>query len=317
MERPEATAMQYNGKIRKWLAFNEEGHEGRPYDPHRAHLAKWRLFAGWLFARSRDKDLNGFRSAINRYLEDEGAARQLLGRAVNRIIKVYGVAQQRRNAREGRESELNRVPCPEVAVRYLLFLGESNLGLDLLWTASLLLMLLCWFRASTVAGLRGGDVRFAADGSLLVVARVVKGRPELVARPALMQIPPAPAGHPRARVLNVIRRLLQSRPTGFADVRVMCGQRRALSTNASARLTAEFRRLVPADVLGLPEGAVVASQSFREMGASAAVVARYNLDVARRHGLWVRLNTMLEHYVFDWFPASGFLERLFDWMAGR
>ena len=103
----------------------------------------------------------------------------------------------------------------------------------------------------------------------------------------------------------------------IADVRVMCGQRRALSTNASARLTAEFRRLVPADVLGLPEGAVVASQSFREMGASAAVVARYNLDVARRHGLWVRLNTMLEHYVFDWFPASGFLERLFDWMAGR
>eukprot|EP01050_Picozoa_sp_SAG11_P029498 SAG11_NODE_8329_length_1027_cov_3.203664_1_plen_32_part_00 len=31
--------------------------------------------------------------------------------------------------------------------------------------------------------------------------------------------------------------------------------------------------------------------------------------------MWVRLNR--EHYVFDWFPASGFSERLFDWMAGR
>eukprot|EP01050_Picozoa_sp_SAG11_P006801 SAG11_NODE_544_length_8629_cov_3.550229_1_plen_164_part_00 len=133
---------------------------------------------------------------------------------------------------------------------------------------------------STVVGLRAGDVRFVADGSLLVVARHVKGRPELVAQPALMQIPPAPPGHPRARVLYVIQRLLQSRPTGFADVRILCGQRTALSGNAAVRLTTEFRRLVPARVLGLPEGAVVASQSFREMGAFAAVVARYNLDVA-------------------------------------
>eukprot|EP01050_Picozoa_sp_SAG11_P040583 SAG11_NODE_17726_length_510_cov_1.318735_1_plen_112_part_10 len=54
----------------------------------------------------------------------------------------------------------------------------------------------------------------------------------------------SPSGHPRARVLHVIRRLLQSRPTGFADVRVLCGQRTALSGNAAVRLTTEFRRLV-------------------------------------------------------------------------
>eukprot|EP01052_Picozoa_sp_SAG31_P015392 SAG31_NODE_988_length_10542_cov_52.848319_2_plen_409_part_00 len=73
-------------------------------------------------------------------------------------------------------------------------------------------------------------------------------------------------------------------------------------------------RKAPA-TLQLPEGAVVSSHSFREMGASVAMAAGYSENRSRRHGLWRRLNTMLEHYVFDWFPFSRFLARVFDFLA--
>eukprot|EP01052_Picozoa_sp_SAG31_P084169 SAG31_NODE_44440_length_262_cov_28.036810_1_plen_54_part_10 len=54
---------------------------------------------------------------------------------------------------------MNRVPCPEIAVRRLLRLGESTDSVETLrWVAVLIVMLLGWFRADTMAGLRQGDV---------------------------------------------------------------------------------------------------------------------------------------------------------------
>ena len=66
MERPCGTTDQYDRKVRLWLEFNAIGHRGRPTNPLVGSASKWRLFAGWLYARSVDKDLNGFRSAVNR-----------------------------------------------------------------------------------------------------------------------------------------------------------------------------------------------------------------------------------------------------------
>ena len=65
-------------------------------------------------------------------------------------------------------------------------------------------MLLGWFRAETVVAIQPGDVRFVVDGSLLVVVWSMKGRPQLLCEPGLMQVPlAARPDHPRSLVFAV------------------------------------------------------------------------------------------------------------------
>eukprot|EP01052_Picozoa_sp_SAG31_P047537 SAG31_NODE_9558_length_1258_cov_25.253667_1_plen_157_part_10 len=155
LERPLGTHVQYEGKVRWWIQWNQLA----GMQPLYADVHKFRLFAGWLMQQSRDKDLNKVRSALNRYFEDNRQPRHLLGPSVSRLIKAFRELQLRRDAREGIESGLNRVPCPEIAVRRLLRLGESTDSVETLrWVAVLIVMLLGWFRADTMAGLRQGDV---------------------------------------------------------------------------------------------------------------------------------------------------------------
>eukprot|EP01050_Picozoa_sp_SAG11_P033451 SAG11_NODE_11371_length_765_cov_1.138138_1_plen_119_part_00 len=102
----------------------------------------------------------------------------------------------------------------------LLALGETTDSRDdLFWVCVLLLMLLCWFRADTMAGIRRGDVRFARDSSLVVTVRKMKGRPEFVRRPGLVQVPPAGPCHPRGRIFVVLHRLLDVEPDAIAGLR--------------------------------------------------------------------------------------------------
>eukprot|EP01052_Picozoa_sp_SAG31_P056258 SAG31_NODE_16002_length_727_cov_4.428344_1_plen_129_part_10 len=129
-----------------------------------------------------------------------------------------------------------------MAIRELLYLGESTVsGSQLRWVSALLVMLLGWFRADTVAGLTRRDVRFARDGSLLITLRRMKGRREFQRQPGLVQIPPAPDGHPRQRILDVIRATLLLDPDTFTKI---SGAMPAPS-QASRFLTEKFRELVP------------------------------------------------------------------------
>eukprot|EP01052_Picozoa_sp_SAG31_P035734 SAG31_NODE_4352_length_3321_cov_6.948790_3_plen_285_part_00 len=277
-------------------------------------VAKWRLFAGWRFTQSRDKDLNAPRSAINRFLEDHGRARGLLGHQINNIIKRFRQIQVDRNTREGIDSDLHRVPCPEVALKLLVHRGLTARGNDLMWICALLVMALFWFRASTVAGLRPGDVSFAIDGSLTVSVRVMKRRPEFLTRPAVLSVPDAPAGHPRHTVFTVLHRLLDANPDALCAVGRAVSATAQNGSAASGRLTKEFRRLVPTTALHLPDGAIVASQSFREMGATTAIKAGYSGALACAHGLWRRLATMHDHYFFEAFPFSNWFATVLDWL---
>ena len=303
--------------MQHWLHFCRTGFRGRRYNPLVASVAKWRLFAGWLFARSVDKDLNVWRSAINRYLEDHGARRQLLGTSVNAVIKTYKSLQLMRKLARGEEPDLHRVPCPEIAIRRLVRLGATAGRRDLVWICALLVMLLCWFRASTVAGFRPGDVRFDADGDLLITVRQVKGRPEMKVRPGLLHIPRAARGHPRAEIFRVLHRVLDRDPDALCLVGRTVSARKQGGAAAANRLTKEFRRLVPPETLNLPAGAVVASHSFRELGATMAIKARYSPALSADHGLWRRIATMHERYFFAEFPYSRWLAAVFDFLATR
>ena len=312
-----STAAQYGRRVAHWLEFNRTGFRGRRYDPLRTSVAKWRLFAGWLFARSRDKDLNIWRSAVNRFLEDNGASRTLLGTSINLVIRRYRQLQVLRSTHLGYKVDLHRVPCPEIAIRRLVQIGQSATGDDLFWVCSLLVLFLCWFRAATLAGVRPGDVRFARNGAFMVSVREVKGRPELRDRPALVEIPDAPPGHPRHEVFGVLHRLLDSSPDALCRLGRLVSARAQGGATAANKLTAEFRRLVPPETLNLPAGAVVGSHSFREMGATTSIKARYSEALICDQGLWQRFATVIEHYYFKQFPFSQWAARVFDFLAMR
>jgi hypothetical protein len=250
-------------------------------------------------------------------MEDNGAARALLGHSVNTINLRYHDLQVARKIRRGEEPNLNRVPCPEIALRRLVQLGRAAEGEDLFWVCCLLVMMLCWFRAATMAMIQPGDVRFGRDGTLLVSVRGVKGRPAFLTQPALIQIKPARPGHPRHEVFAVLHRLLDADPNALAQLGRRVSPRARGGEAAAALLTGALRRLVPAHTLNLPVGAIVASHSLREMGATTAALAGYSATLACAHGLWRRVATMHDNYVFSWFPFSPWLARVLDFLRSR
>eukprot|EP01050_Picozoa_sp_SAG11_P026244 SAG11_NODE_6214_length_1362_cov_3.761679_2_plen_99_part_00 len=80
------------------MQLNAEGNGVLPYDELVATADKFDLFAGWLLGdpergvrgHTTDKDLNGFRSAINRFLADKGQGRPLRDNPeISRTIKLY------------------------------------------------------------------------------------------------------------------------------------------------------------------------------------------------------------------------------------
>ena len=94
--RSATTQSTYDTFVSMWLGFNDLGHHGRPYDPLVATVDKFMLFAGWLAGdlgerrRSTNQDLNMFRSAINRWLDDNQAGRPLKGSIdLNKLIARY------------------------------------------------------------------------------------------------------------------------------------------------------------------------------------------------------------------------------------
>ena len=197
--RPANTQTTYDGPVSMWLEFNDIGHHGRPYDPLVATVDKFMIFAGWLAGdpgergRSTNKDLNMFRSAVNRWLDDNQAGRPLKGSPdLNKLIARYRELQVASKI----DADLHRVPCPEAVFLHLIRVGASSTDPTLLdFVANHLLMLLGWFRADTMAGMRDGDVRFDAFGNLNILIRHMKFRPEYRATPGLMTIPPGPDAH--------------------------------------------------------------------------------------------------------------------------
>ena len=71
---------------------------------------------------------------------------------------------------------LNRVPCPEAAVRQLMDGAERASGKQLGWAALLLVQLLCWMRADSCARFQDNDIVVSQDGRVSVSVRYMKNR---------------------------------------------------------------------------------------------------------------------------------------------
>ena len=66
--------------------------------------------------------------------------------------------------------------------------GELAVGRVLAWAALLIVQLLGWFRAMTLAGFQPGDVWFDNAGNLNIRVRFLKMRKEMEAEPGLVDI---------------------------------------------------------------------------------------------------------------------------------
>ena len=314
--RQSGTAKKYARVLQKWMKFNEEGYMGQPYDPMVFTIAKWWLFAGWMMnpAENNDKDLNVVRSAINRYMEDNGRERPVLGFSVAQVIKVFKMKMEDAKRERGEEVGLNRVPCPEAALLRVFELGEVVEGLQLRQVACQLLQLLGWFRAATVAGMQAGDVWFDANGNLNIWARHVKMRPELKEQPALLTIPPGTGyRHVRCRAFWILQRAFDRVPGWPTYLSSQVPPGRDDGAAAARIMTADLRELV-SSVLQLPDGASVSSHSWREMAAVSGARAGHCMYRMSNRGLWRRIETMLQSYIrpFEHFPYSAVLAELYD-----
>jgi hypothetical protein len=335
-KRPLSTAKQYDGKVRFWLRFNEEGDGEFSYDPLGVTYDKFDLFAGWLLGdaehgvpgESQDKDLNGFRSALNRFFADEGLGRPLLGVEVERTIKDYYSLQILSKQLRGEEAGLERVPCPEGLFEFLLALGERAIDSDTLaWVGSFFLQLLGWLRGSSVGGFQAGDVRFDLLGNLVLSIRKMKMRPHFAVQPGLISIPPATTvRHIRSRVFAVLRRafaanrhfyLITGRTVVAGPSWPAPGAVPAGADRAAIVLTQQLRRVARPYIDSLPAGQMVASHSWREMAAVACWRARYDPTRMIAQGFWNKVDTMFSGYIKPFvsvFPHSPLLAGLFDWL---
>ena len=326
LRRPQSTQDQYDPWVNLWLEWNENGFQGVPYDPLVATVDKFELFAGWLLGgdgergRTRDKDLNKVRSALNRWFDDHHRGRPLKGTDISAMIAHYRGLMVLKKAAAGEESDLHRVPCPEAALLKLIVLGQSAVGLELDWIANLLLQTVGWFRADTMAGLRADDVTFDEFGFLNILIRHMKFRPEYRTRPGLMTVPPGPVDQPlhaRNAVFAILRRALNANPAVFSMVGRLVSPAEANGAAAAQLITDKLREIVDVESLNLPFGATVSSHSFREMGATASAKAGFDSIRMAAHGHWREIATMYNSYIKPYlsaFPYSRFLAELNDFL---
>jgi hypothetical protein len=316
--------------VKTWLTFNSEGDGVSSYDPLDVDFDKFELYAGWLLGdaengvagASEDKDLNGFRSALNRYFEENKRGRPLLGVEVEATIKHYYVLQILSKSIRGEEAGLNRVPCPESLFVFLLQLAEQTQNVEVLcWCATLFVQLLGWLRGNSVGGFLAGDVRFEPySGSWLISVRKMKARPQFAVHPGLISIPPAADPmHVRSRVFRVLRRAAAADPLFYMvvanssdPVKVAAGADRS-----AAVLTRKLRQLAAPFMVSLPAGVMVASHSWREMAAVACYQARYDSLRMCEQGFWQAVGTMYSSYIKPFlaiFPFSPWVAELFDFL---
>ena len=333
-KRNPRTTRAYSEKERLWLRFNEEGDGTSSYDPLLVTDDKFDLFAGWLLGdaehgikgESTNKDLNVFRSALNRFFAKEGLGRPLgtIGDSnveVNQTIKHYRSLQILSKAMRGEDSDLHRVPCPESCFLYLLRRGEASTdSVELTWIGTFFVQLLGWLRGNSVGGFIEGDVQFDLEGALNIAVRRMKMRPHFLVQPGLIHIP-APSGdpeHPRARVFRVLRRCFLANRRFYLVVAETAKPNVETGEDASAALLTKHLRVMCCDLIAtLPAGVMVASHSWREMAATACHMAHYDSLRMSAHGFWQNVGTMFVAYIEPFraiFPISPFLARLFDFL---
>ncbi|MDC0510995.1 hypothetical protein OAN61_01155 [bacterium] len=86
------TAVVYDRKVEDWLEWNELV----GWDPLRCSDAKICAFAGWLFGRTVNKDLNSWTSAINGFFDSHCGVRPLNTHTITNLKKRYHDKQLRR-----------------------------------------------------------------------------------------------------------------------------------------------------------------------------------------------------------------------------
>lgn len=320
--RPGATKQRYG----RWQAFWEDWCAGAQLDPLTFTLAKWYKFVEWLDSRTKDRDLNAVRSALNRMFNDEGRGRPFVGVDVSAVISDWATQKDEQRRAAGEEVGLHRVPCPEVALVRVFAVGETTRGEALAKAALLIVMMLFWLRGASVAGFEAGDVYFEGDSVLCGVIRYVKKRPEFRSNPAKIRVR-APTQeqrerarrrgqrHVRDRAFAIVRRAERELGRGWLTlVSDQCTPQARNGEDAARKLTEYLREICPQSEMNLARGETVSAHSIREMAALHTYLSGGSETHAVQRGLWKTVQTMWTNYIMPYlhWPRSELLEELYD-----
>jgi hypothetical protein len=151
----------------------------------------------------------------------------------------------------------------------------------------------------------------------------MKHRSEFLSQPGVISIPAAADGHPRYRLLRILRRCFDlCGPEWYlvlarADLKSVTV---AVGESAPAGfLTQQLRRLSKPLAASIPKGAVIGSHSWREMAAVSCYLAWFDSLHMANHGFWRDPATMWSSYIRpykDVFPYSRFIAAVFDFLRG-
>ena len=279
-----------------------------------------RLSGGWRLEDETvtEESMVKYQQALNDYFEDlEGGDGERPIMAVKgkfkKIKKRYAdviLSRAVRPERRGRvkHSRLESWFSPQ-SLRVLADVARFGAADDAADAGEILCAILFGWRMTSV---EGWDVRFTSEGHLeCALGKLGEGgqlKTDSDVRFVGVQhrevpLPSAPQ-HPRYEWLLCIRRGL-----GFRHYSARTGK------SASVRITANIRRLLPAEQLQLPSNRYLSSNACRKTMASAASAAGVPLATISQHGLWgVSSTTACKHYIDRTYPVQPYTAWVFDWL---
>jgi hypothetical protein len=306
-----STSSNYDTKCQDWFQYNNEG----GFDYRNVCDAKVKCFAGWLFRRRRNKDLNAWTSALNNYFDTNFGCRPFNTHQITALKKKYKEKQSARTALTQPEGALEpaeaRMGLPASGLAMLEEMATTAGGGVLYRILLQFISVLFIVRPNTVWGFEPGDVSVIHVGrgvrSIVCISRVVKRHPEFLSAPNRREVPVPPGRGPLQRWCDRLEYAQWEEFRWCTQLRSECN----LAGGASQKLTDWLRKLLPARRLRLPPGRKISSYSLRIMGASAAAAAGYDTNWIRCWGLW-KTPLQVFTYIQDDHGYSDYCQQLFS-----
>ena len=254
------------------------------------------------------------------YQKDLKLQRVWAGTDICDLTARYSAASKQRSQDLGVEVASMRIATPAVGLVHLFKMLETAQGEFLCWMATFTIMLLFWFRADTLGGVRRGDpaipddpgdIYFNRHGYLcFTVRRVKRGNAHIQA--FVKSIAPPPQGNRLRTMIWARLRLalgVQKNGTRLIGPQLWGDDPKRVADVISKKM----KELLHRGDTGVPLGTFISSHSWRKAGASAAARLQIDWHTIMCWGMWVS-HASAEKYVDPRYLFDRVLADIFDFL---
>ena len=242
------------------------------------------------------------------------------GTEISDLTARYAAASKQRSNDMGVEVPSMRIPTPAIGIVHIFKLLETAQGEFLCWLATFTIMLLFWFRADTLGGVRKGDparpddpgdIYFSSHGYLcFTVRRVKRGSAHIQAFVKSIS-PPPPANTLRTMIWAKLRLALDVKKNG---TRLIGPQLWGDDPKRAADVISQkMKEILHRGDCGIPLGTFISSHSWRKAGASAAACLRIDWHTIMCWGMW-KTHISAEKYIDPTYLFDRVLASIFDFL---